>query len=123
MRASIASALLVVSLLAATPTALAGEESDSVTAGEMDTYGEVGDACPPAVTTWEITLTLEDPRTSDSVSLSAQGGVGTAADVATGLRPTAKVLVKSNDACRPPTQVTGLLVVDTVDYTLTFEAV
>lgn len=118
------SALLVLSL-GAVPASLAETKTGSVATGETDTYGEQDpdEFCAGVVTTWQVTLRLEDPSPVDVVNLTAHGMEGEAHDTATGLSPAASVSVRTETACLPLTEITGKLVLGSVDYTLTFEEV
>jgi hypothetical protein len=123
MRGKIALTILLVASFAMAPTAAADTtESGSVSTGEIDTYAPGGPACPQVITTWTVTLTLEDPAPTDVVSLSVEGSPGAGVDVATGQTTTAQVSFTQNNGCQPAAQVAGLVVDGSVDYTLTFDA-
>ncbi len=111
-------------LLLLAPASVASE-STTISTGEVHTYNTPDDthtACPRAITTWTVTLTLTDPSDADAVALSVEslGGAPPAGGgVATSLDPQVEVTVTQGHGCRPPAQVTGIVADDT-PYDLSF---
>lgn len=116
---------IVVSLTIA-PTAAADTTQEGTTStGDVDNYGRWvatgAYACPAIYTTWQVTLTLDDPLPGDRVLLESQGTLDDAADaaVATYDEPAVDVVVDGG-GCIPPTDVVGLTVSGDLGYEVAF---